>query len=316
MVLNNRDGKPTVFAQDRKVFKLRADLFRIPPQPVARMQLPRSGSARSASFRRDLAARLVALDVRPPRSEPGVVDERAEARAESLDAKAREHPCHRCPEREKHERWAARASRLEREIAGLERRIRTRTETLARQFDRVLSVLEDLGYVEGFTLTDRGATLARIYGEADVVVAEMTADGLLAGLSPAEGAALVSTLVYESRERTPRAPSFPTAELAARYRRLQDVWRRVRRAEEDRSVELTRELDAGFVAAAFHWGEGKPLEDVLAETAMAPGDFVRTCKQLLDLLRQIEEVAPGDAATVAVEARTAVNRGVVAYTGL
>ena len=51
--------------------------------------------------------------------------------------------------------------------------------------------------------------------------------------------------------------------------------------------ELTRELDAGFGATAFHWAEGKPLEDVLVETAMAPGDFVRTCKQVLDLLRQI-----------------------------
>jgi ATP-dependent RNA helicase HelY len=81
-------------------------------------------------------------------------------------------------------------------------------------------------------------------------------------------------------------------------------------------VELTRELDAGFAAAAFHWAEGKPLEDVLVETAMAPGDFVRTCKQLLDLLRQVEEVAPSDAGSVAAEARAAVNRGVVAYTGL
>jgi ATP-dependent RNA helicase HelY len=207
-------------------------------------------------------------------------------------------------------------SRLEREIAGLEGRIRSRTETLGRLFDRVLAVLEDLGYVRGFTLTDGGRRLSRIYGEADVVVAEMLAGGLLAGLSPAEGAALVSALVYESRERTPRAPSFPTGELAARYRALQDLWHRVRRAEEDRSVELTRELDAGFAATAFHWAEGKPLEDVLVETAMAPGDFVRTCKQLLDLLRQIEEVAEGEAATVAAEARAAVNRGVVAYTGL
>ena len=46
----------------------------------------------------------------------------------------------------------------------------------------------------------------------------------------------------------------------------------------------------------FHWAEGKPLEDVLEETEMAPGDFVRNCKQLIDLLHQIEDVAEGETA--------------------
>jgi ATP-dependent RNA helicase HelY len=70
------------------------------------------------------------------------------------------------------------------------------------------------------------------------------------------------------------------------------------------------------MGTAFHWAEGKALEDVLIETERAPGDFVRTCKQLLDLLRQVEEVADGEAATLARAAREAVNRGVVSYTGV
>jgi ATP-dependent RNA helicase HelY len=49
---------------------------------------------------------------------------------------------------------------------------------------------------------------------------------------------------------------------------------------------------------------------------MAPGDFVRNCKQLLDLLRQIEEVAQPETAALFARARTSVLRGVVAYTGL
>jgi ATP-dependent RNA helicase HelY len=49
---------------------------------------------------------------------------------------------------------------------------------------------------------------------------------------------------------------------------------------------------------------------------MAPGDFVRNCKQLLDLLRQIEEVASAQTAELAHQAIEAVNRGVVSYTGV
>jgi hypothetical protein len=43
---------------------------------------------------------------------------------------------------------------------------------------------------------------------------------------------------------------------------------------------------------------------------------VRTCKQLLDLLRQIEEVGGDTQGAAAAAARLAVNRGVVAYTGV
>jgi ATP-dependent RNA helicase HelY len=316
VVLSSRDGKPTLLTQDRKFFRASPHHFEDPPQPLAKVNLPRSGSARSARYRRDLAARLATLDVKPPKPKRRGIDQKALQRAEEVDRKAKEHPCHRCPDRGEHERWASKASKLERELKGLERRIRSRTETLGRQFDRVLRVLEQLGYVKGFRLTDRGERLARIYGDGDVVVAEMLANGLLDGLSPSETAALVSTLVYESRERTPRTGELPTGDLAARYRRLEDLWRHVRKAEEAHQVELTRELETGFAATAFHWAEGKSLEDVLLDTQMAPGDFVRTCKQLLDLLRQIAEVGGGDQGEVAGAARTAVNRGVVAYTGV
>jgi ATP-dependent RNA helicase HelY len=317
VVLSSRDGRPTVVTQDRRFFRASANHFDDPPESLARVPLPRGGgSARSARFRRDVAARLVALNVRPPSRRRRVVDHRARARAEELERRAQSHPVHACPDRAEHERWASRASRLQREIEGLDRRIRSRTETLARQFDRVLGVLETLGYVRGFSLTDRGERLTRIYGEGDVVVAEMLAEGLLEGLSSAETAGLVSTLVYESRERTPRIGEMPTGRLADRYGELQSLWQRVRRVEEGNQVELTRELETGFATTAFQWAEGKPLEDVLTETEMAPGDFVRTCKQLLDLLRQIEDVADGHAARVAGEARVATNRGVVAYTGV
>ncbi len=315
-VVSNRDGRPTLLTEDRRFFRAAAGQFDAPPRPLARVPLPRSGSGRSARYRREVAARLVSLNIRPPRSRKAVLAPEARARAEELERRAAAHPCHTCPERAEHERWGRRATKLRREIEGLERRIRSRTETLGRQFDRVLKVLERLGYVKGFSLTERGERLARIYGEGDVLVAEMIAEGLLHGLVPPEVAALVSTLVYDARERQPRSVELPTGTMAARYGRLQDLWRRVRRAEESNLVELCRELDPGFTATAFQWAEGKPLEDVLAETDMAPGDFVRTCKQLLDLLRQIEDVGDEETGRLAGEARVAVNRGVVAYTGL
>src|SRR5947207_13436977 len=108
----------------------------------------------------------------------------------------------------------------------------------------------------------------------------------------------------------------PTAASAERYDSLQRIWRRVRHTEDDHQVQLCRELDAGFATPVFHWAEGKALEDVLRETEMAPGDLVRNCKQLNDLLRQIEDVGVPATRELVRGARDAVMRGVVAYSGL
>ncbi|HET7235559.1 MAG TPA: DEAD/DEAH box helicase [Actinomycetota bacterium] len=316
VVLSNREGRPSVLAQDRKFFRLSARDFDERPTALTKIPLPRSGSVRSARYRRDLAAKLVALDVRPPRRPRREADAEAEREAGRLERKAETHPCHACPDRKDHERWAARASQLEQQVRGIERRIRTRTETLARQFERVLSVLVELGYVEGFHILPKGRRLARIYGEGDVLVAEALAEGLLTGLEPAEVAALVSTVVYESRERVPRPGEMPTQATVERYRRLQATWRRVRAAEDRHHVELCRELEDGFASAIHRWASGDALDDVLREMGMSPGDFVRNCKQLLDLLRQIQEVAPEDTVDAVRRAGEAVNRGIVAYTGV
>ncbi|HEY6677705.1 MAG TPA: DEAD/DEAH box helicase [Actinomycetota bacterium] len=316
VVLSSREGRPTVLAQDRKFFRLSVRDFEEPPIVLTKIPLPRSGSARSARFRRDLAARLVALDVRPPKQRRDRLDARAQREAARLEELASRHPCHACPDRPTHERWAVRASQVEQRLRGIERRVKTRTETLARQFERVLGVLEELGYVRDFAILPKGDVLSRIYGEGDILVAEALGEGLVTSLSPAETAALVSTVVYESRERVPRQADMPTADTAERYQRLDRLWRRIRRSEDSHHVELCRELEAGFATSVFQWAEGKPLQDVLAETGLAPGDFVRNCKQLLDLLRQIEEVASARTAELAHQAIESVNRGVVSYTGV
>jgi ATP-dependent RNA helicase HelY len=316
VVVSQRDGKPTMLSQDRSFFRLSAKDFDDPPAVLTRIPLPRSGSSRSARFRRDVASKLVSLRVKPPAPERPHADPEVEREAARLEERAAAHPCHACPERAKHERWAERADVLGRQLRGVERRIKVRTETLARQFDRVLAVLQALGYVDGWSITAKGRTLARIYGEGDVLVGELLAAGLLDELDPAEVAALLSSVVYEGRERVPLMGEMPTPATVERYEALRRIWRRVRRTEDEHQVQLCRELDAGFASPIFHWSEGKPLDGILAETEMAPGDFVRNCKQLVDLLRQVEDVAAPETAALVRRARESVLHGVVAYTGV
>jgi ATP-dependent RNA helicase HelY len=317
VVVSSRDGKPTVLAQDRQFFRLTPRDFDDPPQVLTKIPLPRSGSVRNPRFRRDVAARLAALDVKTGGGKRrGQTSPTVEREAARLEALAEAHACRACPERAKHERWAARAAELQRRLGGVERRIRVRTETLARQFDRVLSVLRALGYVEGWELTTKGTTLTRIYGEGDLLVGEALASGLLDGLRPSEVVALLSAVIYEGRERIPLSGEMPTAETKERYERLQRLWRKVRRTEDEHHVQLCRELEAGFARPIHQWAEGDPLDEILMETEMAPGDFIRNCKQLVDLLRQIEDVAAPATAAQVRAGRESILRGVVAYTGV
>ena len=107
-----------------------------------------------------------------------------------LRARIRAHPCHRCPDREDHARWAERYFRLKREVDGLERRVANRWHVIARPSDRAVHRTEQLGYREPpDKVTAQGHVLAGLYTELDLLAAESLAHGLWDGLQPAELAA-------------------------------------------------------------------------------------------------------------------------------
>jgi ATP-dependent RNA helicase HelY len=65
-------------------------------------------------------------------------------------------------------------------------------------------------------------------------------------------------------------------------------------AENDIGLPETRPPDPGFTPFAFEWASGDALVTVLDDDELAGGDFVRNIKQVIDLLGQVAEVAPGD----------------------
>jgi ATP-dependent RNA helicase HelY len=308
-----------VTVDTRKVL-LRAADFHAPPRPVARVELPVPYDPSTARFVRQTAAALRRLDLdgdaaeagrpedgatpvgKPGRARRGATDAGGAARDESHFASS--HPVAGCPQLRAHLRAADRADRLERERERLERRIRGRSESLARQFDRVLGLLRRRGYVEGWSLSEAGDRLARIYHEADLLVAESLGAGLLDGLDPPSVAALVSVFTFEPRGPGP-APSGgfdwgaqgargsgQRTELQRRWRAVEGLARRLNADEAAAGLPPTRALDPGFAEVARAWAAGDDLSHVIADEEVSGGDFVRNIKQLIDLLRQVEQVAP------------------------
>jgi ATP-dependent RNA helicase HelY len=310
-----------VLTEDRRVRRVAVRDLGGAPVRVGKVAMPRQLSPKSPRFKSYVARALADLD--PPqvprprrRRRAGADDPELTALREELRA----HPVHGCPDLAEHEKWMQRHDQLAKEQRALSERIRRRTGSLVRTFDRVLEVLGSLGYVDGFALTAKGETLRRVYAETDLVVVEAMHRGVWRDLDPAELAACASSLVYETRgaDGPPGDPPVaPTRAVEAALDALAELQEEVHAHEQAGGLTLTRELDPGFADLAYRWARGDPLEDVLAAEDITPGDFVRVTKQLIDLLRQVAQVA--DDPEIQTTARAAVDacqRGVVAYSSL
>ncbi len=183
--------------------------------------------------------------------------------------------------------------------------------SLAAQLDRRLAVLEDRGFVDGWRLTEDGAVLAGIYHESDLLVAEAVRAGALDGLDPSRLAAVASALTYEPRRAEPPAkPLRP--EVAERVGALLALSEGIRADERRHGLRRTRRPEPGLATAADEWAAGASLERVLERVEVAPGDFVRNVRQLVDLVQQLAEVAPArPTREAAAAAGRLLRRGVV-----
>jgi ATP-dependent RNA helicase HelY len=314
------DGpRPQVLTAERQARRLSVVDFPAPVAALTRVRIPRQFNPRNPQMRRDLASTLRSathnLAPAPPSRER---DRRRPAREdqeiEALRTQLRDHPCHECPDREDHARWAERWFKLDRDAHTLQRRVDQRTNTVARQFDRVCEVLVTLGYLADDDVTDLGRPLRRIYSELDLVVAEAIRVGVLDRLGPSGLAAALSTLVYESRRPedvvSPRVPGGDTQRAVDDLERL---WRDLSEVEREHRLDFLRRPDAGLAWAAYRWAEGDDLGEVLDDSDLTAGDFVRWIKMLIDLCGQVADAA-GDSPLreTARDVVRRIRRGVVA----
>jgi ATP-dependent RNA helicase HelY len=304
-------GAPRVTAMtvDRKLRRLGPRDFREPPVAVAKLTL-RGQSWRSPKARKGLARELERVAGKRPAPAPRRGD------AKRLIEAYESHPVHTCPDVDDHIKVATKLAEAEEQVTRLRRQVRRRKGTIARTFDRVLAVLGSLGYVDEWQLTEKGELLTRIYNESDLLVVECLTRGWFDGLDPDELAAVASIFVYEARRRDePEGP--PTDQLVRHERKIANLQRQLRDAETKHEIELLKEPDAGFMAQIYEWSSGRSLEDVLEDRETSAGDFVRSAKQVIDLLQQLRQIVDGGPLAERLsETIDRVQRGVVAYSSV
>ncbi|MDG4797460.1 DEAD/DEAH box helicase [Micromonospora sp. WMMD1082] len=316
------EPRPLVLTQDRWAGRISPGDFTTPAEVLARIRVPKHFNPRNPAARRDLAAQVsgTGLDRHSRRGARGR-QSGEDHQLSQLRTELRRHPCHACPEREEHARWAERRRRLERDTEELRQRVAGRTGSLARTFDRIVALLTARGYLTADgAVTDAGRMLGRIWTEADLLVAECLRRGVWDGLSPAELAAAVSVVVFEARRDVDERASLPRGAVAEAVDATLKLWSEIEAEEASRGLAVTREPDLGFAWPVYRWARGEALAKVLSsghelDGEMPAGDFVRWARQVVDLLGQLAD--SGGASTelraTARQAIGAVNRGVLAY---
>jgi ATP-dependent RNA helicase HelY len=282
-----------------------------PPDTVGRLDLPEPYLPNSVTFAHEVSQRLRNQRVAKGNASRG----RSGAGADSPDRP----PMSKAEVSTEARRALKRLEKIERQLTRAQEDVSRRADSLAGQFDRVIELLEDRGHLDGWALTSSGQRVARLYHESDLLVAECLDAGFFDGLSGPELAALASVFVFEERRSSagPIEPWYPSADIRRRFRQIQARHLDLNGDETGAGLTLTRAPDPGFIAVAHGWASGVDLDDILEPEELTAGDFIRTTKQLIDLLRQIGQLAPdGRTAAVARSAADLVHRDLVAASSM
>ena len=303
-VAQRGDGtKITALSRSRSVQTFSVRDFVQPVIVLGFVKLPSPFAPNNHKFLKEASSRLATAKIR-----------QASRMKHTAKSQQTEHPVASDPDLKFRLIAAESAERIDRELEQLEKRVSNSTQSVSNKFDELVKLLTEWGFVDEWSLTQRGQMLSHIFHESDLLIANCVSEGIFDGLSAPNMAALASVFVFQARGGEESiATHFPNNELKTRWRSAAKLSQKLASAETNHGLVVHRGPEAGFMGAALDWASGTPLVDVLQEDELTAGDFVRTIKQLIDLLRQLSIVLFEEAdRNAASEAAELCFRGVVA----
>ena len=279
-VAQRGDGtKITALSRSRMVQTFSARDFAQQVIPLGYIKLPSPFAPTNNKFLKEASSRLATAKIK-----------QASRMKQNKRPQEDEHPVANDPDLKFRLIAAESAARIDRELGQLEKRVSTSTQSVSNKFDELIKLLGEYDFVDDWSLTRRGQMLSHIFHESDLLIAVWVSDGVFDGLSAANMAALASIFVFQARGGEEPTAHFPNNEMKTRWKSAAKISQRLAIAETNHGLVVHRGPEAGFMGAALDWVSGTSLVDVLEEDELTAGDFVRTIKQLIDLLRQLSTV--------------------------
>ncbi|APT92533.1 DEAD/DEAH box helicase [Corynebacterium phocae] len=323
-----QDPRPWVTTEEGWSGRIDASGIANAPIVVGNMRLPRHIAKSPRRHSRQIVSEFRRGHFDRPRKMKAKARVRPSKKVGQLREAIRQHPVHGWPtdDREKLARLAQQVARKEREAQHLEAVVSKARDTLGTTFARIVDLLSEMDYVEfeGYgqerhpVITEEGERLAQIHSEADLLVAQCLKRGIWNNLDPAELAGVASMCIFENRKAISGTPEAATETMADAMDATMRIYSELTADEQRHRLPLTRVPDPGFALAIHQWTAGAPLGYCMAAAnesgaELSPGDFVRWCRQVIDLLQQVAKTGYEDEIRYnARRAMDAIQRGVVA----
>ncbi|MGA0857315.1 MAG: DEAD/DEAH box helicase [Candidatus Nanopelagicales bacterium] len=235
---------------------------------------------------------------------------------DSLRIELKNHPCHHCKDRDQHARWGERWVQAKREKQRLDTSIQRRTNVLRQDFERIIKILVELGYLQtsgnGYDINQPARLLKRIHTESDLLLAQVLQHVDFSELDIPTYSALMSVLVYESRsDRDQRGMRLHKPEFKYFYTEFQHLSEQIQGVEASNNYSSGQRLDQGFAWTVYQWANGVRLTELLSKSEISAGDFVRSMRRLLDLLEQISRLNLPNVSKMSQDAILILKRGIL-----
>lgn len=185
---------------------------------------------------------------------------------------------------------------LRTQIKGLTKQIKRQQEIYLKEFDALTRVLQYFGRLKPdrykWHLTPLGENTSHIRAQNDLLISLVIESIDYSAFAPVEIAAIFSTLVFEPRRYMQHDLSPCSKKVRQFFKDILYIADDLRYVQEEENIKLPITVEFDFAPLVMLWGQGARWSSLFRFTEMTDGDVVRSMRQLIDLLRQIESL-PG-----------------------
>ncbi|CAK7200888.1 Antiviral helicase ski2 [Sporothrix eucalyptigena] len=193
-----------------------------------------------------------------------------------------------------HDEWLVRDK-----LAEMRRAVDDSNLALLPEYENRIAVLKHLGFVnESSVVLLKGRVACEVRTADELVLTEAILNNLLAGLEPAEIAALLSIFVYKGKDdqELETAP-FISNGLTKALSDVYSIWKEVIRTQEQFHVisagdesERSSKLHFGLMEVVYEWASGSPFKTIAGMTSEQEGTIVRTITRLEETCREVRNI--------------------------
>ncbi|XP_050296280.1 helicase SKI2W [Anthonomus grandis grandis] len=205
-------------------------------------------------------------------------------------------PCTKIPNFEQQFATVFERKFLEEKKKDLEFKLSGASLMLYPDYQNRIMLLRQLGYVDSQNTVKLKGNVARAMGMNELLITELVVDDIFVDLTPAEVAALLSSLVFRVKLRGDQNSYEEelTPRLKEGIRVINQVHHKIANMELELGIqteEFMNDLNFGLVHVVYRWANAEPFVEIMKLTDIQEGIIVRCIQQLNETIMDVRDAA-------------------------